>query len=322
MSHSFAPPLQAALKPDRILPRAILLAAAGFAFAMLAYAWVYSDVWVVLVLALSSALAWFALYWQLKHHTPAWAWLGQDGSGQWWLATESGLRHEQRLDITLDPDSRYGRWGLVLVYGRVGARANQVLWLPGWRLHPDDFRRLRVRLRWPPVTVRKPAWGARIRDGWAKVLAILGAPRNPGVTKMGVTRMAANHAMPSVEHLLHPDPAHIYSEDELDAIEAVDPELALRLDRAQTFAERQAADQPATGPIDEDQVRQAITEARRILQQDGGDIEFIAVEERTVKVRLKGACVGCPRATLDLRNVVERLVKARAPGVERVANTF
>ena len=128
--------------------------------------------------------------------------------------------------------------------------------------------------------------------------------------------------MPSVDHLLSDDPAHVYTEDELDAIEALDPELALRLDRAQTFASRQAAEVRGDGPIDEQLVRQAVEEARRILMQDGGDIEYVGLDGRTVKVRLKGACVGCPRSALDLRNVVERLVRSRSPGVDRVANTF
>lgn len=122
--------------------------------------------------------------------------------------------------------------------------------------------------------------------------------------------------------LLSDDPDHVYSDDELDAIEALDAELALRIDRAQTFARREAFDQPADGPIDEADVRAAIDDARRILAQDGGDIEFVRLDGRTAVVRLKGACVGCPRSTLDLKNVVERLVRARAPGVERVANTF
>ncbi|MFW6349081.1 MAG: NifU family protein, partial [Thiohalospira sp.] len=47
-----------------------------------------------------------------------------------------------------------------------------------------------------------------------------------------------------------------------------------------------------------------------------------AVEERVVRVRLKGACVGCPSAPLDLRNVVERMVVEAVPGVARVENVF
>jgi toxin CptA len=125
-----------------------------------------------------------------------------------------------------------------------------------------------------------------------------------------------------LERLLNPDPAHVYSEDELDAIEELDPELALRLDRAQTMAARDGERVVAEGPIDLDEVLGAIEEARRILMQDGGDIEFVELDDRVVRVRFKGACVGCPRSALDLKNVVERLVRSRVPGVSEVANTF
>lgn len=125
-----------------------------------------------------------------------------------------------------------------------------------------------------------------------------------------------------LESLLNPDPAHVYSEDELDAIEALDPELALRIDRAQTLAARAGERVVADGPIDLDEVLRAIEEARRILMQDGGDIEFVALEERVVRVRFKGACVGCPRSALDLKNIVERLVRGRVPGVAEVVNAF
>jgi len=125
-----------------------------------------------------------------------------------------------------------------------------------------------------------------------------------------------------LEQLLNLDPDHVYSEEELDAIEEIDAELALRLDRAQTLAQREAGDQPADGPIDEAKVREAVEEARQILMQDGGDIEFVAIEDRIVRVRLKGACVGCPRSALDLKNVVERLIRSKVPGVAGVANTF
>lgn len=125
-----------------------------------------------------------------------------------------------------------------------------------------------------------------------------------------------------LEELLNPDPAHVYSEEELDAIEELDPELALRIDRAQIMALREGEQRVAEGPIDVDDVLLAIEEARRILLQDGGDIEFVELDGRTVRVRFKGACVGCPRSALDLKNVVERLVRGRVPGVAEVANTF
>jgi len=126
----------------------------------------------------------------------------------------------------------------------------------------------------------------------------------------------------SVQSLLSDDPDHFYTEEELDAIEELDPELALRLDRAQTMAQQGRSEAPAEGPIDEADVEAAVGEARSVLMQDGGDIEYVGLEGRTVYVRLKGACAGCPRSTLDLKNVVERLIKSRAPGVATVANTF
>lgn len=125
-----------------------------------------------------------------------------------------------------------------------------------------------------------------------------------------------------LQALLSDDPEHVYSDEELDAIEALDPELALRIDRAQTLARRARGGPPAEGPVEEAKVRAALEEARRILAQDGGDIEFVAIEGRCVRVRLKGACVGCPRSALDLKNVVERLIRSRVPGVAEVANTF
>jgi len=71
-------------------------------------------------------------------------------------------------------------------------------------------------------------------------------------------------------------------------------------------------------------VREAIDEARAILARDGGDIELVEVDhaQATVVVLMKGACAGCPNSVLDLRNVVERLVRGRCPGVARVVNRF
>ena len=98
--------------------------------------------------------------------------------------------------------------------------------------------------------------------------------------------------------------------------------MALRLDRVQTLSQREQLQAPAEGPIDEQAVKAAVEEARQILMQDGGDIEFVDIRNRVVRVRLKGACVGCPRSALDLKNIVERLIRSRVPGVAEVANTF
>jgi len=306
--------LRLALKTDRILPALAAVVLCALVGAAASLVLMSGD---VLLGALATLLVAWAAGAAWRRRGPAWDWLGCDLEGRWWLATREGLRHEQRFEIHLMPDTRVSLRWVVLVCRLESSGAVHVLWLPWWRMNAQDFRRLRVRLRWSPTADAKPGWAARIRAGVGRGIATL-AP----FLHAGALTMQSDPNPVDVEHLLSDDPDHVYTEDELDAIEALDPELALRLDRAQTFAQRSAADAPVAGPIDEDAVRQAVEEARRILMQDGGDIEYVGLEGRTVQVRLKGACVGCPRSTLDLRNVVERLVRSRAPGVERVANTF
>ena len=68
----------------------------------------------------------------------------------------------------------------------------------------------------------------------------------------------------------------------------------------------------------EDKVKEVISEIRPRLQMDGGDIEFVSLEGDQVTVRLKGACAGCPSAAYTLAAVVERVIKERVPGIEKV----
>jgi toxin CptA len=129
---------------------------------------------------------------------------------------------------------------------------------------------------------------------------------------------------PRLVTLLSDDPEHFYSERELDAIEALDAEMALRIDRAQVLSARAAENSEidSDAPVDALAVAGAIEEARSILARDGGDLELVEIRDRIVRVRMKGACVGCPNAPLDLKNVVERLIRSRVPGVRRVVNAF
>ncbi len=70
-----------------------------------------------------------------------------------------------------------------------------------------------------------------------------------------------------------------------------------------------------------EKVQQVINEIRPNLQADGGDIELIDVtEDGVVKVRLRGACSGCPGAAMTLKMGVERVLKSRVPQVQRVEN--
>jgi len=56
-----------------------------------------------------------------------------------------------------------------------------------------------------------------------------------------------------------------------------------------------------------------------MLQNDGGDIELIGIDEdNTVRVRLQGACRGCPGAAMTLKMGVERLLKEKVPAVKQV----
>ncbi len=69
----------------------------------------------------------------------------------------------------------------------------------------------------------------------------------------------------------------------------------------------------------EDKVREALENIRTYLQADGGDVELVEVtEDGVVRVRLVGACHGCPMAAMTLRNTIEQLLKDQVPEVVAV----
>jgi Fe-S cluster biogenesis protein NfuA len=68
-----------------------------------------------------------------------------------------------------------------------------------------------------------------------------------------------------------------------------------------------------------EQVQDIIDAVRPNLQAHGGDVELISVEDdNTVKVRLQGACSGCPGARMTLKMGIERLLKEHIPQVKEV----
>ncbi|MDD4793194.1 MAG: NifU family protein [Firmicutes bacterium] len=68
-----------------------------------------------------------------------------------------------------------------------------------------------------------------------------------------------------------------------------------------------------------EKVEAVLGEIRPSLQADGGDVELVDVtEDGIVKVRLKGACAGCPMSTLTLKNGIERVLKSEIPEVKSV----
>jgi Fe-S cluster biogenesis protein NfuA len=69
----------------------------------------------------------------------------------------------------------------------------------------------------------------------------------------------------------------------------------------------------------QDKVIEVIDSIRPMLQNDGGDIEFVELTaDKAVMVRLQGACRGCPSAQMTLKTGVERLLKERVPEVKEV----
>ena len=67
-----------------------------------------------------------------------------------------------------------------------------------------------------------------------------------------------------------------------------------------------------------EKVQRAIAEIRPNLQADGGDIELVDVEGGIVKVRLKGACAGCPMSAMTVQWGVENFLKKKIPEVAKV----
>jgi Fe-S cluster biogenesis protein NfuA len=65
-------------------------------------------------------------------------------------------------------------------------------------------------------------------------------------------------------------------------------------------------------------VEQALAKIRPMLQRDGGDIELVEVKDGVVKVRLTGACKGCPMSQMTLKQGVEKLLLKEVPGLKEV----
>jgi Fe-S cluster biogenesis protein NfuA len=69
-----------------------------------------------------------------------------------------------------------------------------------------------------------------------------------------------------------------------------------------------------------EKVEVVLNKVRPSLQADGGDVEVVEIDEATgiVKVRLTGACGGCPFSTMTLKNGIERALKEEIPEVKEV----
>ena len=71
----------------------------------------------------------------------------------------------------------------------------------------------------------------------------------------------------------------------------------------------------------EAKVKEALDAFRPQLQADGGDMEFLSIDEqKRVPLKLTGACGSCPMATMTLKMGVEQFLKDACPEVTEVVN--
>ena len=68
----------------------------------------------------------------------------------------------------------------------------------------------------------------------------------------------------------------------------------------------------------QDKVEEILNKIRPVLVNDGGNVELVEVTDGTVKVKLVGACAGCPMSTMTLKNGIERILKQEIPEVKEV----
>ena len=69
----------------------------------------------------------------------------------------------------------------------------------------------------------------------------------------------------------------------------------------------------------EEKVKEVIETVRSALQSHGGDVELVGTEDdNTVRIRLQGACHGCPGAMMTLKMGIERILKEKVPEVKEV----
>jgi len=69
-----------------------------------------------------------------------------------------------------------------------------------------------------------------------------------------------------------------------------------------------------------DRIEKALDEIRPFLENDGGDISLIEVENKTVKVRFEGTCTTCSVNQMTLKSGVEMTIKKHAPEIENIIN--
>jgi Fe-S cluster biogenesis protein NfuA len=70
----------------------------------------------------------------------------------------------------------------------------------------------------------------------------------------------------------------------------------------------------------QDKITEVLNKIRPMLMRDGGDVELVEVNDGTVKVKLTGACAGCPMSTMTLKMGIEKILKQEVPEVKEVVS--
>jgi Fe-S cluster biogenesis protein NfuA len=89
---------------------------------------------------------------------------------------------------------------------------------------------------------------------------------------------------------------------------------------SQKPASKPAPAAPPGAPSDEERIKAMLDEVRPYLNRDGGDVEFVAYENRIVKIKLHGACGTCPSSLMTLRMGIENALREVVPDVQEVRN--
>lgn len=67
-----------------------------------------------------------------------------------------------------------------------------------------------------------------------------------------------------------------------------------------------------------EKVEKALDKIRPVLMVDGGNVELVEVKDDVVKVKLTGACAGCPMSQMTLKMGIERHLKKEIPEIKEV----
>ena len=70
----------------------------------------------------------------------------------------------------------------------------------------------------------------------------------------------------------------------------------------------------------QEKVEEVLNKIRPALVRDGGDVELVEVDDGVVKVKLTGACAGCPMSTMTLKMGIEKIIKQEIPEIKEVVS--